>query len=150
MIKKLLFLLVLLLTATTGAWAQDTYKVSMKDGVKDAGKWSVKVGEGQAQALPIGGLKGDGTEPVTLKYTGRLKVKGVKATSDAAPAGPPSWKLTLSSPAKDLCIIANGGVIAQQTLDVASTEFTVEMPELTSQTVNIFATDGSGNCWYCT
>ena len=24
------------------------------------------------------------------------------------------------------------------------------MPELTSQTVNIFATDGSGNCWYCT
>jgi hypothetical protein len=122
----------------------------MKDGVKDADKWTVKVGEGQAQALPIGGLKGDGTEPVTLKYTGRLKVKGVKATSDAAPAGPPSWKLTLSSPAKDLCIIANGGVIAQQTLDVASTEFTVEMPELTSQTVNIFATDGSGNCWYCT
>ena len=126
------------------------YTVSLKDGVKDADKWTVKVGEGQAQALPIGGLKGDGTEPVTLKYTGRLKVKGVKATSDAAPAGPPSWKLTLSSPAKDLCIIANGGVIAQQTLDVASTEFTVEMPELTSQTVNIFATDGSGNCWYCT
>ena len=126
------------------------YTVTMKDGVKDAAKWTVKVGDGQAQALPIGGLKGDGTEPVTLKYTGRLKVKGVKATSDAAPAGPPSWKLTLSSPAKDLCIIANGGVIAQQTLDVASTEFTVEMPELTSQTVNIFATDGSGNCWYCT
>ena len=24
------------------------------------------------------------------------------------------------------------------------------MPELTSQTVNIFAIDGSGNCWYCT
>ncbi len=58
----------------------------MKDGVKDADKWTVKVGEGQAQALPIGGLKGDGSETVTLKYTGRLKVKGVKATSDAAPA----------------------------------------------------------------
>ena len=56
----------------------------MKDGVKDADKWTVKVGEGQAQALPIGGLKGDGTETVTLQYTGRLKVKGVKATSDAA------------------------------------------------------------------
>ena len=67
-----------------------------------------------------------------------------------APAGPPSWKLTLSSPAKDLYITANGGLIAQHTLDVASTEFTVEMPELTSQTVNIVATDGSGNCWYCT
>lgn len=58
----------------------------MKDGVKDADKWTVKVGEGQAQALPIGGLKGDGSETVTLKYTGRLKVKGVKATSDEKPA----------------------------------------------------------------
>ena len=60
------------------------YTVSMKDGVKDADKWTVKVGEGQAQALPIGGLKGDGSETVTLQYNGRLKVKGVKATSDAA------------------------------------------------------------------
>ena len=52
-----------------------------------ADKWTVKVGDGEAQALPIGGLKGDGTETVTLKYNGRLKVKGVKATSDAgAPA----------------------------------------------------------------
>ena len=55
----------------------------MKDGVKDADKWTVKVGEGQAQALPIGGLKGDGSETVTLQYNGRLKVKSVKATSDA-------------------------------------------------------------------
>ena len=60
----------------------------MKDGVKDADKWTVKVGEGEAQALPIGGLKGDGSETVTLQYTGRLKVKGVKATSEAAPAAP--------------------------------------------------------------
>ena len=136
----------------TAAAEPATFTVSLKDGVKDADKWTVKVGEGEAQALPIGGLKGDGSETVTLQYTGRLKVKSVKATSDAkpAPAGPPSWKLTLSSPAKDLYITANGGLIAQQTLDVASTEFTVEMPELTSQTVNIVATDGSGNCWYCT
>ena len=88
--------------------------------------------------------------PVTIVPTGNLRrIKSITLV-DEAPAGPPSWKLTLSSPAKDLCIIANGGVIAQHTLDVASTEFTVEMPELTSQTVNIFATDGSGNCWYCT
>ena len=141
--NKLLLLLVLLMTAATGAWAQDTYKVSMKDDVKDADKWTITPTEATTTGVA------ENTE-VTLKYTGRLKVKGVKATSDAAPAGPPSWKLKLSSPAKDLCIIAKGGVIAQQTLDVASTEFTVEMPELTSQTVNIFATDGSGNCWYCT
>ena len=58
----------------------------MKDGVKDADKWTVKVGDGEAQALPIGGLKGDGSETVTLQYTGRLKVKGVTATSDEKPA----------------------------------------------------------------
>ena len=124
--------------------------VTMADGTADDYKWTASTDGTNFGALPIGGLKGDGSETVTLQYNGRLKVKGVKATSDEKPAGPPSWKLTLSSPAKDLCIIANGGVIAQQTLDVASTEFTVEMPELTSQTVNIFATDGSGNCWYCT
>ena len=62
----------------------------VKDGVRDADKWTVKVGEGEAQALPIGGLKGDGTETVTLQYNGRLKVKGVKATSDAAPAEAPA------------------------------------------------------------
>jgi hypothetical protein len=62
------------------------YTVTMKDGVKDADKWTVKVGEGEAQALPIGGLKGDGKETVTLQYNGRLKVKGVTATSDAEPA----------------------------------------------------------------
>ena len=62
------------------------YTVSLKDGVKDADKWTVKVGDGEAQALPIGGLKGDGSETVTLQYTGRLKVKGVQAVSEAAPA----------------------------------------------------------------
>ena len=60
------------------------YTVSMNDGVKDADKWTVKVGEGQAQALPIGGLKGDGSETVTLQYNGRLKVKSVKAVVEAA------------------------------------------------------------------
>ena len=60
--------------------------VTMKDGTQDADKWTVKVGEGEAQALPIGGLKGDGTEAVTLKYNGRLKVKSVTATADAQPA----------------------------------------------------------------
>ena len=71
------------------AAASSGFTVSLKDGVKDADKWTVKVGDGQAQALPIGGLKGDGSETVTLQYTGRLKVKGVKATSGAAPAEEP-------------------------------------------------------------
>lgn len=73
------------------------YSVTMKSGVKDAGKWTVKVGEGQAQALPIGGLKGDGSETVTLQYTGRMKVKGVKATSDEKPAAPSVTEVTTFS-----------------------------------------------------
>ena len=68
--------------------------VTMADGTEDAAKWTVKVGEGQAQALPIGGLKGDGSETVTLKYTGRLKVKGVKAVSDAAAAAVPDGAIS--------------------------------------------------------
>ena len=127
------------------------YTVKLADGTQDAKNWTIASGDNSVKGDVADGLTGlSKKDAVTLTYGGHLKVKSVTATSDAAPAGPPSWKLTLSSPAKDLCIIANGGVIAQQTLDVASTEFTVEMPELTSQTVNIFATDGSGNCWYCT
>jgi hypothetical protein len=114
----------------------------VKEGTEDATNWTITPAEATTTGVAAG------TE-VKATYGGTKKVKSVKAVKKA-PAGPPSWKLTLSSPAKDLYIIANGGVIAQQTLDVASTEFTVEMPELTSQTVNIVATDGSGNCWYCT
>ena len=71
---------------TAAAGTSATYSVKMKDGVKDADKWTVKVGDGEAQALPIGGLKGDGKETVTLQYNGRLKVKSVTATSDEKPA----------------------------------------------------------------
>ena len=80
--NKLLLLLVLFMTAATGAWAQDTYKVSMKDGVKDADKWTISPNpaeEGQT---------------VTLQYTGRLKVKGVTATSEAAAPSVPDGALS--------------------------------------------------------
>ena len=53
-----------------------TYSVTMKDGVKDADKWTI---------TPNEGLKGDGSETVTLKYNGRLKVKSVTAVSDEKP-----------------------------------------------------------------
>ena len=69
--------------------------VTMADGTADAYNWTATVGTStNAKALPIGGLKGDGSETVTLKYNGRLKVKGVKATSDA-PAKEP---VTLATP----------------------------------------------------
>ena len=71
--------------------------VTMAEGTKDTDKWTVKVGDGQAQALPIGGLKGDGKETVTLQYNGRLKVKGVTATSEAPAEATPALSITSPS-----------------------------------------------------
>ena len=51
--------------------------VTMADDTKDADKWTASTDGTNFGALPIGGLKGD--ETVTLNYTGRLKVKSVKA-----------------------------------------------------------------------
>ena len=106
--------------------AATTYTVSLKDNVKDADKWTVKVGEGQAQALPIGGLKGDGSETVTLQYNGRLKVKGVKATSDAAAAKEPATVTTAPTGAAIVGVgkttaLVSGGVADGGTLMYAVT-----------------------------
>ena len=88
---RLLLLLALLLTAATGAWAQEptTYSVKMKDGTVDAKNWTIASGEKSATGDAADGLTGlSEGDQVTLTYTGRLKVKGVKATSDEKPAGP--------------------------------------------------------------
>ena len=61
-----------------------TYTVSLKEGTEDADSWKGKKGDGNYVNLPI--TKLDEGDAVTLQYNGRLKVKGVKATSDAAPA----------------------------------------------------------------
>jgi hypothetical protein len=60
------------------------YTVSLKDGVKDAGKWTVKAGtDGSFQSLPLEGVKA-GTK-VKLKYDGdRSMLKGVTAVKKAA------------------------------------------------------------------
>ena len=59
------------------------YALTMKEGTQDADKWTVKVGDAEKTVtLPITNLEGGKT--ITLQYNGRLKVKGVKATSDAA------------------------------------------------------------------
>ena len=60
--------------------------VTLNDGTENPTTWTASTDGTNFGALPIGGLKGDGSETVTLKYNGRLKVKGVKATSDAVPA----------------------------------------------------------------
>ena len=89
MIKKLLCLLVLLLTATTGAWAQDpTYAVKMANATDaEAVNWTIASGDKSVKGNVADGLTGlsEGAE-VTVTYTGRMKVKSVTATSDAQPA----------------------------------------------------------------
>ena len=69
---------------TTGS--ASGYTVSLNDGTENPTTWTASTDGTNFGALPIGGLKGDGSETVTLKYNGRLKVKSVTATSDAAPA----------------------------------------------------------------
>ena len=79
--KRLLLLLALLMTAATGAWAQEpvTYTATMKDGTQDAKSWTIT--SGQKSATGDAGLTGlNEGDDVTLTYGGRLKVKGVTAT----------------------------------------------------------------------
>ncbi len=74
--NKLLLLLALLLTAVTGAWAQEpaTYKITVAEGTEDVGNWNV----------PTEAAEG---ATVTATYSGEKKVKSVKAVKKA-PAGP--------------------------------------------------------------
>ena len=82
-----------------GSYAQAIYisvtsplYVTMKEGTEDAAKWTATVGTNStAQPLPEGG-RSEGDQ-VTIQYSGRLKVKGVKAVSDAAAAAVPDGAL---------------------------------------------------------
>ena len=68
---------------TIGVTVLPTYSVTLAEGTEDADKWTVKVGEGEAQAFPVEGL--DGGETVTVTYSGEKKVKSVKAVKKVAP-----------------------------------------------------------------
>ena len=79
----------------SAAPAATTYSVKMKDGTVDAKNWSIASGEKSATGDAADGLTGlSEGDAVTLTYTGRLKVKGVKATSDAAAASVPDGALS--------------------------------------------------------
>ena len=80
-------------TATVTAAVPGSYTVKMKEGAVDAENWTITPTEATTTGVA------EGTS-VTLQYNGRLKVKGVKATSDAgAPAAPVQLlTLTVSDP----------------------------------------------------
>ena len=76
---RFISMLVLLMVAVTGAVAQSTYKVSVKEGTEDAEKWTIEPTEAAA-----------GTQ-VTVTYSGLKNVKSVKAVKKAAaPAEEPA------------------------------------------------------------
>ena len=109
--------------------AASGYTVSLKDGVKDADKWTISPNpaeEGQT---------------VTLKYTGRLKVKGVKATSEAAPATGNS--VDLSTLTGDY-VAQNGDVLTGETSSYEVTIAAGATVTLDGVTIN-----GSSYCIKC-
>ena len=71
----------------------DQYYLMLADGTQDADKWTASTDGTNFGALPIGGLKGDGSETVTLQYNGRLKVKSVKAKKKAAAPAEETYKI---------------------------------------------------------
>ena len=74
-------MLVLLAAVVTGAVAQTTYKVSVKEGTEDATSWTIAPAEATTAGVA------QGTE-VTATYGGVKKVKSVKAVKKAAVAAP--------------------------------------------------------------
>jgi hypothetical protein len=72
-----------------------TYAFSAKlaANTKDAKNWTIASGENSVAGNVEAGLTGlSEGDAVTLTYTGHLKLKGIKAATDAAPAGPKAAK----------------------------------------------------------
>ena len=156
MIKKLLFLLVLLLTATTGAWAQEPakYKVTLQEGTEDAKNWTV----------PAEAAEGS---PVTATYSGSKKVKSVKAVKKVDPklATPLTIEaitpgiISVSNPKEGMQYSKNGGAktaVTTDAIDVAAgdkVQFYGKGTSITSYGSNVMIEctqiTGSGNGFTC-
>ncbi len=87
--KRILSMLVLLAAVVTGAVAQTTYKVSVKEGTEDATSWTITPTEATTTGVAAG------TE-VKATYNGTKHVKSVKAKK-AAVADPLAVPLTMEA-----------------------------------------------------
>ena len=74
-------MLVLLAAVATGAMAQTTYKVSVKEGTEDATSWTFAPAEATTTGVAAG-------TTVTATYSGTKKVKSVKAVKKASASIP--------------------------------------------------------------
>ena len=95
-------MLVLLVAVATGAVAQSTYKVSVKEGTEDASSWTITPAEATTTGVAAG------TE-VKATYAGTKKVKSVKAVKKA-PAAPAGKTVDLSTLNTDY-VAQNGDVL---------------------------------------
>ena len=84
-------MLVLLIAVVTGAVALTNNKFSVKDGTEDATKWTVKPTEATTTGMAAG-------TQVKAKYSGKKKVKSIKAVKKAAagPEGAINGKFTIN------------------------------------------------------
>ena len=144
---KILSILALLLAAVTqGAWAQEpatTYKVTVNDGNKDANNWTIT--SGQKTATGDAGLDGlSENDPVTLTYSGRLKVKSVTATTDAgAPAAPTGNTVDLST------LTANYEAQNGDVLTGSTSTYCVTIADGATVTLDGATISGSSYCIKC-
>ena len=145
--KRLLFLLVLLLTATAGAWAQNpTYSVKMaKASDAEAKNWTIASGQSSVKGNVADGLKGlkEGAE-VTVSYSGRMKVKSVKAVKAATDLS----KLTAAYTAQNGEILT--GTTSQEISIAAGATVTLKNATINYRikclgTATIILADGSTN-----
>ncbi len=95
-------------------------------------------------------------EAVSAKYdvrkgTGTLKVDGVATLSDNVSLTNQFaiWKLTIPT-SKNLCIFAGSEPIVGATLASEGAVFYVAVPAFSDQTVNIYSSDASNNCYHYT
>ena len=151
MIKKLLCLLVLLLTATTGAWAQEptTYAVKMANATDaEAANWTIASGQSSVKGNVADGLTGlKENDAVTVTYTGRMKVKSVTATTDVLLPTDLS-KLTAAYEAQDGEILT--GTTSQEISIAAGATVTLKDATINKRikclgTATIILADGSTN-----
>lgn len=82
---RFISMLVLLAAVATGAMAQTTYKVSVKEGTEDATNWTIAPAEATTTGVAAG-------TTVTATYGGMKKVKSVKAKKKAA-----AWDGTITA-----------------------------------------------------
>ena len=123
-------MLVLLAAVATGAVAQTTYKVSVKEGTEDATSWTIAPAEATTTGVAAG-------TTVTATYNGTKKVKSVKAKKKA-PANVAVTSITLNKTATEITVGQTETLSVTEVLPANATDptYTWKSSDETKATVN--------------